>query len=132
MTRPRGAARAPGRRYGSRNNDAGVRSDLEREPKLDLIAASLSLSLSLSLSSCTIFGGRTPIFPGTAGVVTSSLFFSPSSECEWSGGRRRRSVQYLQMEAAEEEKSSFVREKHIPLVRPPPKPFRADGRAGGR
>ena len=47
-------------------------------------------------------------------------------------------VQYLQMEAAKEEKSSFARparpavavgEKHIPLVRPP-KPFRAaDGRA---
>ena len=86
-------------------------------------------------SSCTVFGGETDTDlsrdSGSRHVFSLLLLFFPESD----------RVQYLQMEAAKEEKSSFARparlavavgEKHIPLVRPP-KPFRAaDGREGGR
>ena len=105
-------------------DDAGVRY-VQEEPKLKPSLTSRRLAPFSVVR-------QTPISPGTAGVVTSSPFFSSSSPsptayntCKWKLLKKKNPPSPASPAVA-------VGEKHIPLVRPP-KPFRAaDGREGGR
>ena len=77
MTRPRGAARAPDVMGRGTMTRGQVR--LEREPKLDLIAAPLSLSLSFSLFLHRFRRSDTDLSrdSGSRHVFSSLLFSSP-------------------------------------------------------
>ena len=97
---------------GSKNNDEGgqVRKGAQVGSRASQsVADPLSLSLSLT-SSRTVFGGRTPIFPSRDSG--SRHVFSPL--LQFSSGSDRSAVQYLQMEAAKEEKSSFASRSPAP------------------
>ena len=108
-------------------DDAGVRY-VQEEPKLKPVARRTLAHLSRPLAPFSVVR-QTPISPGTAGVVTSSPFFSSSSPsptayntCKWKLLKKKNPPSPASPAVA-------VGEKHIPLVRPP-KPFRAaDGRA---
>ena len=78
-------------------DDAGVRY-VQEEPKLKPVA---QRTLAHLTSSCTVFGGETDTDlsrdSGSRHVFSLLLFFPESDR-----------VQYLQMEAAKEEKSAFA------------------------
>ena len=82
-------------------DDAGVRY-VQEEPKLKPVA---QRTLAHLTSSCTVFGGETDT--DLSRDSGSRHVFSPL--LQFSSGSDRSAVQYLQMEAAKEEKSAFAR-----------------------